>query len=180
MNLFSPTQRREALLRRRIKFVVEKGAMARLFRKGGHAALKKKLGDHLKPRRLACIRTRREYDGWLNRVVGLPCWGAHSRNGLAVDRWAYFAKLINIVVYEIVTNRELFTEREWKRLRPFLHVPVDAVVLDYLLGLDPGFPAPRQLKGMTRDGYWRVQHAARRLAHKHRVPAIWFEAAWAA
>jgi hypothetical protein len=154
--------------------------MARLFRKGGHAALREKLAHHLKPRRLARIRTRRQYDGWLNRVVGLPCWRPHSHNGLAEDRWAYFAKLINIVVYEIVTNRELFTERDWKRLRPFLHVPVDAVVLEHLLGLNPEFPAPRQLKGMTSDDYWRVQDAARQLAHKHRVPAIWFESAWTA
>ncbi len=114
---FSPAQRRKALLRRRIKFVVETGAMARLFGKGSHAALKEKLGDHLKPRRLS---------------------------------------------------------------RPFLHIPVDAVVLDYLLGFDPGFPAPRQLKGMTSDDCWRLQNAARQLAHKHRVPAIWFEAAWTA
>jgi hypothetical protein len=89
------------------------------------------------------------------------CWEPYSRNGLAEDRWAYFAKLINIVVYEVVANRELFSETDWQRLRPFLHIPVDASITYHLSQLETSFPGVWVLKGMTKDQYVSVQDAVR-------------------
>lgn len=77
-----PQQHRQALVRRRIKFVVEKGAMARLFRGGTHGALQEQLFRCILPEELAQIRTRGEYDAWLIRTVELDCWRKFSRNGL--------------------------------------------------------------------------------------------------
>jgi len=168
------------LVRRRIKFVVEKGAMARLFRAGTSSALQDELFRRLLPADLVRLKTRDQYDDWLAKLIGLDCWEDFSRNGLKDDRWAYFAKLINIVVYEIVANRELFPEEDWQRLRPFLHTPIDWNATDHLAQLDPSFPVVATLKGMTKNEYWRVQMAVRELADKHGLPPIWFEAAWSA
>ena len=180
VEVFTQEQHREALIRRRIKFVVEKGAIARLFKRGTHAALQEELARRIRPEELSRIQTRDEYDFWLLSTVESSCWDSYSRNGLDEDRWAYFAKLVNIVVYEIVANRELFSETDWQRLRPFLHIPVDVTVTYHLSKLDPSFPGVWVLKGMTKDQYLGVQDAARRLAHGHEVPPIWFEAAWSA
>ncbi len=180
MEAFSPEQHCEALIRRRIKFVVEKGAMARLFKGGTHAALQEELARRIRPEELSRIQTCEEYDSWLFATAESACWGPYSRNGLDEDRWAYFAKLINIVVYEVVANRELFPETDWQRLRPFLHIPVDASITYHLSQLEPSFPTAWVLKGMTKDRYVSVQDAVRRIAHKHGVPPIWFEAAWSA
>lgn len=180
MKTFSRTEHRNALLRRRIKFVVEKGAMARLFRAGRHADLQDTLFRRLKPSRLARLRTQQQYDGWLNRIVQHRCWAPYSRNGLEKDRWAYFAKLINILVYEIIANRELVPERDYARLRRFLHVPIDATVLKHLSIVDSTFYVPYALKGMKGRQYRQIQSSIRRLAHVKRVPPIWFEAAWSA
>ena len=180
MEVLTQEQHRQALIRRRIKFVVEKGAMARLFKGGTHGALRAELARRIRPEEVSRIQTRDEYDSWLLSTVELPCWEPASRNGLDDDRWAYFAKLINIVIYEIVANRELFAEEDWQRLRPFLHIPVDSMVTDHLSQLDPTFPSVSVLKGMTKDQYLGVQAAARRLAQARGVPAIWFEAAWSA
>lgn len=84
------------------------------------------------------------------------------------------------MVYELIANRELFREADWERLRQFLHIPVDARVISHLSTLEPSFPGVGVLKGMTKDQYLGVQDAARRLAYRHRVPPIWFEAAWSA
>jgi hypothetical protein len=176
--MFSEQEHREALIRRRIKFVVEKGAMARLFKKATHKQLQKELASRVRPEELLRIRTRDEFDNWLVSTVELPCWGSFSRHGLDADRWAYFAKLVNIVTYEIVANRELFSENDWQRLRPFLHIPVDKTVLDHLSELDTGFTGVRVLKGMTKDEYLAVQNEARRIASGFNVPPIWFEAAY--
>lgn len=180
MGIFTAEEHRDALIRRRIKFVVEKGAMARLFKAGTHGALQEELFRRLLPAQLARIQTRDEYDTWLLETVESSCWEPYSRNGLDEDRWAYFAKLVNIVVYEILANRELFSEADWQRLRSFLHVPIDATITYHLSKVDPGFPAAWVLKGMTRKQYVRVQAAVRALGERHGVPPIWFEAAWSA
>jgi len=178
MKTFSKKQHLDALLKRRIKFVVEKGAMARLFRCGTHSSFQRSLFTQLKPARIVRIRSQRQYDAWLSRTVRLRVWARYSQNGVAADRWAYFAKLINILVYEIIANRELVAERDWKRLRPFIHVPVDARVLDHLCRVDRNYAWPEHLKGMSGKDYRRIQDAVRRVAKAQKVPPIWFEAAW--
>lgn len=180
MEVLTPHQHRVALVRRRIKFVVEKGAMARLFKGGTHDALREDLARRVTPESLSRIQARDEYDAWLLSIVESPCWEPYSRNGLAADRWAYFAKLINIVIYEIVANRELSSEEDLQRLRPFLHIPIDSTVTYHLSQLDANFPSVWVLKGMTREQYFQVQEATRRLAQARGVPPIWFEAAWSA
>src|ERR1051326_3488165 len=125
MSIFTNEETREALFRRRIKFVVEKGAMARLFKAGSHAALQDEIFRRLIGVQFGRFKTRINYDKWLVQTVESQCWQRYSRFGLSLDRWAYFAKLFNIVVYEIVANRELVSDAHWQRLRPFLHVPID-------------------------------------------------------
>ena len=168
---------RDALLRRRIKYVVELGAMARLFRKGEHKALQRALARLLPPTIIADISTREAYDHWLVNTVRLPVWRRFSRNGLKADRWAYFAKLINIIIYEVTSNRELFPERDWRRVRPWLHVPLDSYVL---AGAEEycGELWAQKLKGMTQNDYLNIQRALRDGAHRLKRPAIWFEDAY--
>lgn len=180
MAILTVEEHRDALIRRRIKFVVEKGAMARLFKGGTHGALQDEVFRSIVPAELARIQTRAEYDAWLLGAIESPRWQPYSRNGLDTDRWAYFAKLVNIVVYEVLANRELFSEADWQRLRPFLHIPIDATVTYHLSEADQGFPSVWRLKGMTKAQYMRVQAAVRELADRHGVPPIWFEAAWSA
>ena len=178
MKAFSKKIHLEALIRRRIKFVVEKGAMARLFKKGTHYLLQDELYKKLKLSSLETVKNKEEYDEWLLYVIESSCWGNFSRNGLKKDRWAYFAKLINIVIYEIVSNREIFSEVGWKRVRTFIHIQIDSIVMDHLSELDPQFPIIYGLKGMTKKQYINIQQATRKLAKKYQVPPIWFEAAW--
>jgi hypothetical protein len=175
---FSDGQHRDAVHRRRIKFVVEKGAMARLFKAGSHQALQAELFRLIRPSDLAGLHSMEECDSWLSTVVESDCWRPFARHSLEEDRWAYFAKLVNIVVYEIVSNRELFCESDWQRLRHWLHLPLDSRVCDLLLDTDPASPVPYLLKFLTAKEYWSVQRHARRLAAERGVPPIWFEDAW--
>lgn len=65
MEPFTRDEHRAALVRRRIKFVAEKGAMARLFRKGTNTQLQRELFRQLQPSTLARPATRDAYDAWL-------------------------------------------------------------------------------------------------------------------
>ena len=79
MEILKQDKHREALIRRRIKFVVEKGAMARLFKRGTHTLLKDELFRQVVPARLSVLQTRNEYDAWLVGTVELDCWGCPVR-----------------------------------------------------------------------------------------------------
>ncbi len=127
---------------------------------------------------LACLQTRDQYDKWLLDTVESSSWKCYSRNGIAQDRWAYIAKLVNIVVYAVLANRELFLESDWQRLRPFLHISIDATITRHLSLIVPNFPGVHTLKGMTKAQYMRIQTAVRELGDQYGVPPIWFEAAW--
>lgn len=178
MQTFTVAEHQAALLRRRIKFVVEKGAMARLFKAGTTHHLQRELFQVLKPSAIVSHSSRKEYDNWITGRINKARWARCSRNGLREDRWAYFAKLLNITIYEIISNRELVSETDWQRIRPWLHVPLDSNVFFTLTQLDPSFPTCRVLKGMTETQYLEIQNAIRQLAGKHEVPPIWFEDAW--
>jgi len=180
MKPFTPEQHRDSLIRRRIKFVVEKGAMARLFRAGSSLGLQEELFSRLRPTEIAKVQSQDEYDNWLISTIELDSWAEYSRNGIEVDRWGYFAKLINIVIYEIISNRELFLEMDWLRLRPFLHVPLDWTVTYHLNQIDSDIPSLEILKGMSKEKYLTVQESIRKLAKRWGLPPIWFEAAWSA
>jgi len=175
---FTEEAHQEALLKRRIKFVVEKGAMAQLFKAGTNAILQNELFQCLKPAKLASFRSLNEYDAWLIGLIKEDRWARFSQHGLRHDRWAYFAKLLNIVIYEIVSNRELFSEEDWSRLCSCLHIPLDSNVFWSLSKIDSSFPALWTLKGMTEKQYLEIQTAARNLASKYGIPPIWFEDAW--
>ena len=174
----SVEQHREALIRRRLKFVVEKGAMARLFKQGTNSELQQELYHRLDISLISKISTREEYDAWLIKTIELDCCAKYSRIGIENDRWGYFAKLINIVIYEIVSNRELFAEEDWMRIRPFLHIPIDGNVNYHLYRIDPSFPIFVTLKYMSKQEYIDFQKQVRKLGEKYDLPPIWFEAAW--
>jgi hypothetical protein len=91
------------------------------------------------------------------------------------------AKIVNILVYEIVSNRELTADADWQRLAPWLHVPLDRFVLAYLRARHPEFPARRgALKGLTKEGYRAMQDAARTLAARDYALPIIYESVWSA
>lgn len=179
MKAISFQEHLDALLRRRIKCVVEHGPMARLFRKGSHKALQATLFRRITPEKIAAPRDGDAYDLWLTRLICSNCWRDFSRNGLSEDRWGYFAKLINIVVYEVASNRELLPEHDWNRVRAFLHVPIDSRVSQYARAHQADFPSVPKLRGMTKDTYLQIQERLRTLAHDMGVPPIWFEDVWA-
>ena len=160
--------------------VVEHGAIARLFERGTHPRLQRLLVQRVTPRQLSRLRSRDAYDRWLDALVCSKCWSSCSRNGLKADRWAYIAKAVNILIYEIASNRKLLDDKSWRRLRPWLHVPLDSRVFDgFREGCDTHFEPPKRLKGMSRRQYLEIQRRMRSWAAQQAVAPIVIEDYWA-
>jgi hypothetical protein len=96
-------EHRHLLVRRRIKFVVEKGSMARLFKAGCHGNLQAELARRISLRRISHIMNQKQYDEWMLTRLRLSCWNDFARSDGEAVRWGYFAKLVNIVIYELVS-----------------------------------------------------------------------------
>jgi hypothetical protein len=178
MQPLSKQEHRDALVRRRIRFILKYPAIARLFKKGSQDELETRLLEKLNPARLAKLRSRTDYERWLERTVEDPCWHACSRWSCDAVRWAHVAKVVNIIVYELLANRELTEEADWHRLRPWLHVPIDLIVGRHLHEMDAKLKLRRVLKGMSKEEYRYLQTAIRRIADQYQLPPIWFEAVW--
>jgi hypothetical protein len=155
-------------------------AIARLFRKGVHDTLEHLLLGKVQPEMLARLQTRADYEKWVEDTVEDPCWAVVSRWPCESIRWAHIAKVLNILAYEVLANRELTAEADWQRLQSWLHVPVDRLVMRHLKGIDTRFNMRSVLKGMTKVEYQQIQAAIQKLALEQGVPPIWFEAAWTA
>jgi hypothetical protein len=152
--------------------------MVRLFKRGVHRQLQDQLFDLIDTARLIAIPSLEGYDAWLDAIIVDDRWEYFSRNGLAADRYGYFAKLVNIIVYEVASNRELLADADWQRLKMWLHVPLDSMVFAAIQSVLPSFPIPATLKGMKADEYWIIQKALRQLARKLEIPPVWFDDAW--
>jgi hypothetical protein len=179
-NLLGQKEHRAALIRRRIRFVVGYPPIGRLFRKGMRDHVERALLERLRPDVFRRMKTRADYERWLERTVESRCWSHVSRWKCGTVRWGHFAKVLNILVYEILANNELTQTKDWRRLRLWLHLPIDSIVQAHCKKLAPAFKVRKILKGMTRDEYCDMQLQIRKIANEKGVPPIWFEAAWSA
>lgn len=175
---FGEAEHLEAVVKRRIKFVVEKGAMARLFKKGLNPELQQVLRSKIDVAALKAFALQEDFDAWHREIVMYEGWAEFTEWPIEQVRWGHFAKLVNIVLYELVANNEIMTYEEAGRLRGLLHLPIDKRVLDFVKSLRRGVRLPKRLLGMTESDYRAIQQAIRKEATRLGIPAIWFEDAW--
>lgn len=120
-----------------------------------------------------------DFDAWHREIVNSQCWAAFTVREIEQVRWGHFAKLVNIIIYELVANNEVMTYEEAERLRRLIHLPIDQKVLGLVRRLRPGIRLPRKLLDMSESEYAAIQRAIRDEARRLGVPAIWFEDAYA-
>ena len=179
MKVYNEQDHREALRLRRLKFLLSYPTppIQSLLNK---KAFREVILEKLRNPPWGAMKKSKDYDDWLCSLVKADCWRPFATRNLESERWGVFANILNIVLYEILWCRELTTEEEWRRIHPWLHLPLDDHVLHYLYQLDPAmFPNRLWLPtNVTEERYMKVQRAARELASRLNRPAIWFADAW--
>jgi hypothetical protein len=76
--------------------------MARLFAKGTNSDLQEEVFQAVTPALLYSLRSQNAYDEWLQNNILSNRWRPFvmQNQKLKFVRWGYFAKLLNIVVYD--------------------------------------------------------------------------------
>jgi len=179
MKAYNEQDHREALLLRRLKFLLSYPS-ALIQSLPNKKAFREVILEKLRHPPWEMMKKSKDYDDWLCSLVKADCWQPFAARTLERERWGVFANILNIALYEILWCRELTTEEEWRRIHPWLHLPLDDHVMEHLHQLDPAmFPSGSWFpSNVTEERYMKVQRAARVLASRLKQPAIWFEDAW--
>lgn len=92
-------------------------------------------------------------------------------------KWGYSAKILCLFLRGMVLHTRYFDDKNMARLKRFLYVPVDRIVLKEIrkMGLNPG---SRAIKTMTKDTFWSIQKWLIEAASNVKVSPVIFDDVW--
>lgn len=133
--------------------------------------------------RIIYYKNQKQFSAWFDqsvsrvaKVISL-CNPRNTRIRPGI-KWGHATKIMALYVRELVLNSRYFSDSEAEKISPFLHVPIDGVVIGRLrkLGLDPPF---RKIKEIDmREKFYLVQENLASAALAQGVPRIWFDDNW--
>jgi len=169
-----------------IRKTVARGALGpsvvRVFAEGTRDALLPVL-PKIDVDRLPTVASAAKYSAWFDRnlervarVIRFHNAGnSRIRPGL---KWGHASKVMSLYVRDLVLKSRYFSDADSMKIAPYLHVPIDGVVMDRLRAL--GVPLPFKLiKDIdTRAKFYFLQNSLEVVARAHEVPRVWFDDNW--
>jgi hypothetical protein len=93
-------------------------------------------------------------------------------------KWGHATKIMALYVRDLVLNSRYFSDTEAARVSPFLHVPIDSVVIGRLKKLGVRQPFTKIKEIDTREKFYAVQEALASAAKTQSIPRVWFDDNW--
>ncbi len=130
------------------------------------------------------IRNQEMFSEWFDEHVGW-IWQTikplnNDRSSIAPGgKWGHSTKIMALFVRSIVLCSRFFSDREVKRVSPFLYVPIDSVIMRRLTKMGVSLPFRRIREINTRKRFYLVQTLLGEAAFREGVPRIWFDDNWA-
>jgi hypothetical protein len=125
-----------------------------------------------------------QFNSWYERQLGIVARQLselNSRNQRVQPglKWGHGAKVLSLYLCYVVLHSRYFSDREVSRLAPWLHVPVDGLVMARLrvLGCRLPFRAIREID--STEKFYIVQDMLQEAAEPAGVPRVWFDDNWA-
>ncbi|MGH8225224.1 MAG: hypothetical protein ACRER1_03600 [Gammaproteobacteria bacterium] len=119
------------------------------------------------------------FDGHVDRIAKVvdrcnPC-NPRIRPGL---KWGHATKIMALYVRDLVLSSRYFSDAEAAKISPYLHVPIDSIVIDRLRKLGVQLPFTMIKEIDTREKFYGVQKALASAAFAHNIPRVWFDDNW--
>ena len=93
-------------------------------------------------------------------------------------KWGHCTKILSIFIREVVLRSRICSNKEVKRLVPFLYVPLDSKVLRKLRDCELS-EVPRRIKDLSTAGqFWNLQELIGRAAKEAGTFAIYLDDVW--
>jgi len=93
-------------------------------------------------------------------------------------KWGHAAKVLNLYLWEVVLGSRYFTDSEMSRIRPWLYVPIDGLVIRRLRQMGLRLPFAKIKEIDSPEDFYFVQDLLGEAAAQVGVPRIWFDDIW--
>lgn len=157
-------------------------SVARVYARGTKVHLQRALAA-IPVDALRRVRGEASFRAWFNRQLGrvakvIGQTNASNRRIQPGAKWGHGAKVLCLVLRDIVSHSHYFTGSEVARLEPLLYAPLDGVVLRRLreLGYDLPFERLREIDSAAK--FHGVQRDLGAAAREAGVPRVWFDDNW--
>ena len=129
------------------------------------------------------MRGQQQYRRWFEKQLERVAKAIYSLNRTrsAVNpgyKWGHAAKILNLFMDGIVRQSRYFTDKEAKRIEPWLYVPLDSRVMGALNACDVDTPT-RIRKIASSKTFYRIQDEMGEAAACAGVSRILFDDVWA-
>lgn len=175
-------EHREAL-RNTVARSVTGPSVMRVYKGGTKQALMPVLAEQIEIDALTEIRDQSAFSDWydaqLNYVVRAitPLNDGNTRIFPGV-RWGHATKILSLFVRDLVLRSDYFSHTNAKRISPFLHVPIDSIVMKRLRELGVAMPFSKIRDIDKRAKFYAVQEILIPAARKAGIPRVWFDDNW--
>ncbi|MGV3529132.1 MAG: hypothetical protein ACO1OO_09570 [Flavisolibacter sp.] len=163
----------------RVIKIILGSSVIRVFENGSKPELIQCL-DELPVDEATLINDQSSYDEWhfeqVQRVF--ECLSQRQENtkrlGTAGLLYGHAAKIFNLFIGHLVFYSPYFKPAQVKKLKMFLHVPLDKKVFDALKSFEVA-DLPATIKTVNKSSYYLLQNTIRQAALRHNLPPIYFD-----
>jgi len=169
-------------LRKTTARVVLGPSVMRVYAKGTRDALLPHLPT-LDVDRITLFRSQDSYSTWFDEQVSgiAKVIDRHNPRNSRIRpglKWGHATKILALYMRDLVLGSRYFSDKDAAKIAPFLHVPVDSVVIGRLrkLGVSPPFTKIKDID--NRKKFYGVQDVLASAAKLHGIPRVWFDDNW--
>lgn len=186
MNLHNEFKRIKKNHRRAIRIGAARGvpgpSVMRVYNKGTKEALFSVLCE-IDIDELVKISGQEEFKQWFEKELSklTKVIKSHNTKNFRINpglKWGHATKILNLYVRAIVLNSRYFSDAQVKRIREWLYIPIDSVVIKRLnsVGISLPFKQIRQID--KAEKFYSVQEKLGEVAQEIGVPRVWFDDNW--
>jgi hypothetical protein len=176
-------EHKKALLKTSARVVLG-SSVIRVFREGTSDLLRPAL-ENIPVDDLLTINNQEEYKIWFEPHLKKLAEQIKSNNPERDKpniypgyQWGHAAKVLNLFLREIVEYKRYFSNKEASRIRQWLYMPIDRIIIERLQKLGIRLPF-KQIKGIdTAEKFYSTQDLLNRAARAAETPRIWFDDVW--
>ncbi len=123
---------------------------------------------------------RQWYEEQLERVaVEIRIRNSDNSRLLPGLKWGHSSKVLYLYLVGLVEQSRYFSDKDCRKIAPWLYVPIDGVVIDRLRKLGVQLPFRKIREIDTSEKFYSVQDHLHEAASKIDIPRIWFDDNWA-
>lgn len=132
---------------------------------------------------LATIPHQEAFSGWFDHHVDRLAQAIRRSNPnnnriSPGTKWGHATKILALFIRDLVLRSRYFSDQQARRITPFLHAPIDSIVIRRLkkLGVPLAFSRIKDID--SRAKFYDVQKQLSSAAKRAGIPRVWFDDNW--